>query len=83
MPFEFKERLNTLTPLIIAALSSSSSVIRHTAAKCLAVLCDVNTDDTMRMVVDRVVPMVGDAKRVASRQGTVETIHREYVRLHS
>lgn len=34
-------------------------------------------DEGMRLVVDVVVPLVGDAQRVASRQGAVEAIHRE------
>lgn len=69
--------LTTLFPPIILALQSSFAVIRNTAAKCLAALCDVITEDGMRVVVDDVVPLVGDARRVASRQGAVEAIHRE------
>jgi TATA-binding protein-associated factor len=70
-------QLASLLPPLIANLSSQFSVIRNTAAKCLAVLCDVITDDAMRQVVDIVVPMVGDAQRVPSRRGSVEAIHRK------
>ena len=38
-------------------------------------MCDVLTEQGMKMVVDQVVPMVGDAKRVSSRRGAVEAIH--------
>jgi TATA-binding protein-associated factor len=71
------EKMTELFPFVIAALSSSFSVVRSTAAKCLAALCDVVTEHGMRLVVDTVVPLVGDAKRTASRQGAVEAIHRE------
>ncbi|WWC63144.1 uncharacterized protein I303_105744 [Kwoniella dejecticola CBS 10117] len=68
-------RLHSLFPCIILALQSSFSVIRHTAAKCLAALCDVMLNEGMKRVVDDVVPLVGDATRVSSRQGAVEAIH--------
>nr|XP_031860125.1 uncharacterized protein CI109_004490 [Kwoniella shandongensis]KAA5527197.1 hypothetical protein CI109_004490 [Kwoniella shandongensis] len=68
-------QVQTLLPPIVAALQSSFAVIRHTAAKCLAALCDVMPDEGMRRVVDDVVPLVGNAGRVYSRQGAVEAIH--------
>jgi TATA-binding protein-associated factor len=70
-------QLLDLLPSIICALSSSYALIRSTAAKCLAAICDVVTEQGMKLLVDYVVPMVGDAKRVSSRQGAVEAIHRE------
>ena len=73
-------QLVTLFPPIIKISQSSFSVLRNTAAKCLATLCDVITDSGMKLVVDEVVPLMGDAKRVASRQGAAETIHRESIR---
>lgn len=72
-------RLSTLFPSIIGCLSSSFSVVRITAAKCLAALCDIMTEDGMRQVVDSVVPLVGDARRTYSRQGAVEAIHRAFL----
>lgn len=71
-----QDRLSSLFPSIIGCLSSSFSMIRATAAKCLAALCDIMTETGMRLVVDNVVPLVGDAKRTYSRQGAVEAIHR-------
>ncbi|WVQ99889.1 hypothetical protein IAU59_007032 [Kwoniella sp. CBS 9459] len=68
-------QLHTLFPSIIMALQSSFAVVRHTAAKCLAAICDVMTHEGMRKVVDDVIPLVGDATKVASRQGAVEAIH--------
>ncbi|KAK6910607.1 hypothetical protein I203_104639 [Kwoniella mangroviensis CBS 8507] len=68
-------QLHVLFPPIITALQSSFAVIRHSAAKCLAAFCDVLLNESMKKVVDDVVPLVGDATRVASRQGAVEAIH--------
>ncbi|WWC90834.1 uncharacterized protein L201_005771 [Kwoniella dendrophila CBS 6074] len=68
-------KLDALFLPIIMALQSSFAVIRHSAAKCLAALCDVMLNDGMKKVVDDVVPLVGDATRVSSRQGAVEAIH--------
>ncbi|OCF37798.1 TATA-binding protein-associated factor [Kwoniella heveanensis BCC8398] len=68
-------QLQTLFPAIVMALQSSFAVVRHTAAKCLAAICDAVTHEGMRKVVDDVVPLVGDATNVASRQGAVEAIH--------
>lgn len=69
-------RLITLFPSIILALQSSFSLIRATAAKCLAALCDVMTEEGMKRMVDDVVPLIGDARRVEARQGAIEAVHR-------
>jgi len=75
-------RLITLFPFIILALQSKYSLIRTTAAKCLAALCDVMTEEGMKRMVDDVVPLIGDARRVESRQGAIEAVHRtHYVHL--
>ncbi|ORY35400.1 putative helicase [Naematelia encephala] len=68
-------RLVSLFPPIILALQSSYAVVRNTAAKCIAALCDVMIDQAMKEVVDHIVPLVGDAKHTASRQGAVEAVH--------
>jgi len=70
------QRLITLFPFIILALQSKYSLIRTTAAKCLAALCDVMTEEGMKRMVDDVVPLIGDARRVESRQGAIEAVHR-------
>jgi TATA-binding protein-associated factor len=73
-------RLITLFPFIVLALQSSYSLVRMTAAKCLAALCDVMTEEGMRRMVDDVVPLIGDARRVESRQGAIEAVHRMSLR---
>ena len=71
-----RPHISTLFQPIIAALSSSYPLIRNAASKCLAGTCSTLRDDGMRQVIDHVVPLVGDAKRVQSRQGAVEAIHQ-------
>lgn len=66
--------VSLIEPLIVA-LQSSFAVVRNAAARTLAVLCAVATEDGMKRVVDDVVPLVGDATRVYARQGAVEAIH--------
>lgn len=68
-------RIIALFPALIVALQSRFTVVRNAAARTLAALCNVATEDGMRVVVDEVVPLVGDAERVYSRQGAVEAIH--------
>jgi TATA-binding protein-associated factor len=71
-----RPQLMTLLHPIVLALQSSFPLIRNTAARCLAALCDVELSEAMRMVVESVVPLVGDAKRVDARRGAVEAVHR-------
>jgi hypothetical protein len=72
-------RLITLFPSVILALQSRFSLIRTTAAKCIAALCDVMTEEGMKRMVDDVVPLIGDATRVEARQGAIEAVHRKFV----
>ncbi|WVQ74752.1 hypothetical protein IAR50_004357 [Cryptococcus sp. DSM 104548] len=74
-PILYSQLFPLFSPVLLA-LQSSYSVVRYTAAHCLAAMCNVMTDEGMKRVVDNVVPLVGDAKRVHSRQGAVEAIHR-------
>ncbi|KAL1409070.1 TATA-binding protein-associated factor mot1 [Vanrija albida] len=64
-----------LLPHLVSVLQSSFTVVRNVAARTLATLCSVATEDGMKFVVDQVVPLVGDAEHVHSRQGAVEAIH--------
>lgn len=70
-------RLLNLLPAIIAAIDSDVALVRHQGAQCIAALCDIMTDAAMRFVIDKVVPLVGDAKRLHARQGSLEALHRE------
>jgi TATA-binding protein-associated factor len=65
----------TLFPTILCALKSRFSIIRHCAAQCLAAFCDVVTPKMMRLVVEEVIPLLGDPLVVTNRQGALEVIH--------
>jgi len=64
-----------LFPLIIKALQSSFSVLRYAAAKCFATVCSVITVEGMTALVERVLPMIGNAVDLHCRQGAVECIY--------
>ncbi|KAG8931790.1 TATA-binding protein-associated factor mot1 [Tulasnella sp. 418] len=67
-------RIAALFPRVISALRSQFAVIRQTAARCFASLCDVFTVDAMRYVVEHIIPLLGDSLSVTNRQGAMELI---------
>ncbi|KAG0310055.1 TATA-binding protein-associated factor mot1 [Dissophora globulifera] len=67
--------IEQLMPHIATALLSPLTIVRHAAAKCLAVICNVITVAGMHLVIDRVVPYLGDTANVIRRQGAVEMIN--------
>jgi len=48
--------------------------VRHLAARCLGVLSNVSILETMRVVVEDVLPLMGTADVVRNRQGAIEAI---------
>ena len=68
-------RLTTLFPAVLSGLRSRYALLRQCAAQCLATLCDVMTVDAMRVVVQEVVPLLGDTTCVGNRQGAIEVIY--------
>ncbi|TGZ84550.1 hypothetical protein EX30DRAFT_2347 [Ascodesmis nigricans] len=64
-----------LFPLIIKALQSSFSVIRYAAAKCFATICSVIRIEGMTTLVEKVLPMIGNAVDLNCRQGAVECVY--------
>lgn len=73
---ELLPRVQDLLPAVINANQDGVALVRNQAAQCLATICTVMTDTAMRIVIDSVVPLVGDA-RLHARQGSLEAIHRE------
>jgi len=67
--------IEELMPHIATALLSPFTVVRHAAAKCLAMICNVITVPGMHLIIDRVVPYLGDTTNVTRRQGAVEMIN--------
>jgi TATA-binding protein-associated factor len=64
-------------PMLKLALQSRFAIIRQSAARCLATICDVMTTEAMRFVIEDIVPLLGDPLVLAKRQGATELIHRE------
>ncbi|KAI0927991.1 hypothetical protein AcW2_004145 [Taiwanofungus camphoratus] len=68
-------KLNELFPMIVLALRSRFAIIRQSAARCFATVCDAMTISAMRYVVETVLPFLGDALKLSNRQGAVELIY--------
>ncbi|KAJ3838910.1 SNF2 chromatin remodeling protein [Lentinula raphanica] len=62
-------------PMILTALRSKFAIIRQSAAKCLATICEVITADAMRFVIEEVVPLMSDPLVLANRQGATELVY--------
>lgn len=71
-------KFTELFPMIILALRSQFAIIRQSAARCFATMCDVMTVDAMRCVVETVIPFIGDSLTLSNRQGAVELVYRKY-----
>lgn len=65
----------SIAPFVAKSLQSRYSVIRFAAARCLAVICDVITVQGMRIIVEQVIPLLGDTRNDSKRQGAAEVIY--------
>ncbi|KAF9103655.1 TATA-binding protein-associated factor mot1 [Mortierella sp. AM989] len=72
---ELYPSIEQLLPHIATTLLSPFTVVRHAAAKCLAVICNVITVPGMHLVIDKVIPYLGDTLNVIRRQGAAEMIN--------
>ncbi|KAJ7771662.1 SNF2 superfamily chromatin remodeling protein [Mycena metata] len=68
-------------PMMHTALTSRFAIIRQSAARCFATLCDVMTSDAMRYVIEKIVPLLGDPVVLANRQGATELMYHVVQRL--
>ncbi|KAF9453249.1 SNF2 superfamily chromatin remodeling protein [Macrolepiota fuliginosa MF-IS2] len=74
-------RLAEVLPILDLALRSRFAIIRQAAARCFATICDVMTAESMRYVVEKIVPLLGDPLVLANRQGATELIYHIVQRL--
>ncbi|KIJ17139.1 hypothetical protein PAXINDRAFT_130724 [Paxillus involutus ATCC 200175] len=72
---ELWPKLAELFPAMATALRSKYAIIRQTAARCFATVCEVMTAEAMRFVIERLVPLISDAVVLSNRQGAIEAIH--------
>jgi hypothetical protein len=70
-------RLAEILPILNLALRSRFAIIRQATARCFATICNVMTSDSMRYVVENIVPLLSDPLVLANRQGAIELIYRE------
>ncbi|CAI6333206.1 unnamed protein product [Periconia digitata] len=64
-----------LLPLVASALQSRLYVLRYAAAKCFATICSVMSVEGITMLVENVVPSIGNSGNVHARQGAIECIY--------
>lgn len=57
-------------------LRSRYAIIRQSAAKCFSTICEIMTIDAMLVVVESVIPFIGDTSNLHNRQGATELIYR-------
>ena len=65
----------SLLPSIGTAMRSPLSVIRYTAAKCLATVCSVIPVDGMTMLVQDILPNISNPLDLRDRQGITECVY--------
>ncbi|XP_068672856.1 TATA-binding protein-associated factor 172-like [Montipora foliosa] len=71
---ELLSKILDLLPNLVLCLQHPYCAVRHLAARCIGVLSVVSTQETMRVVVEDILPLMGTADLVRNRQGAVEAI---------
>lgn len=67
--------LQTLMPLMEKGIRHELSVVRYSAAKCFATVCSIVPGKGMTMLVERILPNMGNALDLSDRQGITETVY--------
>ncbi|KAI7862134.1 hypothetical protein BDF14DRAFT_1746376 [Spinellus fusiger] len=69
------DKIIGIVPDICAALQSRYAVIRQVSARCLATIANVMTAETMQIIIDCVLPELGNQLHVHHRQGASELVY--------
>ncbi|KZT28684.1 SNF2 chromatin remodeling protein [Neolentinus lepideus HHB14362 ss-1] len=72
---ELWSRIIDIFPMIIMALRSQFAIIRQSAARCFATICDVMPMQGMKYVIENVIPLLGDDLVSSNRQGATELMY--------
>ncbi|KAF7985005.1 hypothetical protein HWV62_9992 [Athelia sp. TMB] len=72
---ELWPNVTKLFPMMTMALQSRYAIIRQSAARCFATVCDVMISDAMRYTIENVLPLLGDPLVLSNRQGCTELIY--------
>jgi TATA-binding protein-associated factor len=75
---ELYPKVLELVPQLLIALQSCYAIIRQSAARCLAIVCNVVTMEGMKFVIENVIPLLGDSLSLSNRQGAAELMYRTY-----
>lgn len=67
-----------MLPFIIKTVKCQYQVIRSMAARCFASIANVITMPCMKLIIDQVMPLLGDSKNLIYRQGAVELVYRMF-----
>jgi TATA-binding protein-associated factor len=76
---ELWPKLVQIFPMMSLVLRSKFAIIRQSAARCFATVCDVMTSVAMQYVIENVIPLLGDALVLPNRQGGIELMYRLYL----
>ena len=71
---ELSPKLSELIYPICSSLTSCRSVIRNAASKSLASISKAMTLSLMQILIEKVLPLLGDSKHVINRQGASECV---------
>ena len=67
--------VDEMIPTVLRALQNKLSVFRYAAAKCFAKLCSVWTVKGMTILVEKMLPSIGNPLYLEYRQGAIETVY--------
>lgn len=70
-----------LLPSLGAIVRHPLKSVRHMAARCIAVLAEIDACQTMQFVVQQLLPQLGKVEQLIERQGAMEAIERVVSRL--
>jgi TATA-binding protein-associated factor len=76
---ELWPKIRELFPLFAMALRSRFAIIRQSAARSFAAICDVMTVDAMHFVIETVLPLLGDTLINSNRQGATELVFSTWI----
>jgi TATA-binding protein-associated factor len=70
-------KFTQLFPMLELGIRSKFAIVRQCSTKCFATVCDVMTNEAMRYVVEKAIPLMGDPLNLSNRQGAMELIYRK------
>lgn len=76
---ELRHKLSELFPMLNLTLRSRYAIIRQSAARCFSTICGIMTMDAMLVVVESIIPFIGDSSNLHNRQGATELIYRTQI----